>query len=111
MERVSIRLDPDDPSPRRLMGCFAEVFAALDAVPRPLRVEVEVGVWVNAAIDIEKGEPVFRIEGRNAAHSNFRHRWLAEHPVPLSLSRRGKTRLVFIPTTGNRVKIRRAGRW
>ncbi len=113
MERVHIRLDPDNPSPRQLMGYFAEVFAALDAMPRPLHVEVETAnaAGANAAIDFERGEPVFRIEGRGAAHANFRRRWIAEHPVPLLLSRRGKTHLTFIPTTGNRVKVRRASRW
>ena len=113
MERVHIWLDPDDPSPRRLMGYFAEVFAALDAAPRPFHVEIESadGAGSDAAIDFEQGEPVFRVEGRNAVHANFRRRWIAEHPVPLRLSRRGKTHLAFIPTTGNRVKVRRVGRW
>ena len=107
MERVHIRLDPNDPSPRKLMGYFAEVFAALDAAPRPLRLEVVVVNRENACvtIDFEKGEPVFRVKGRTAAHANFRHRWLAEHPVPLQLSPRGKTNLIFTPTTGNRVKV------
>ena len=113
MERVVVRVDEDDPSPRELMGYFAELFREMDARPR----EMLVTVWTKNdrgarfAIDLEKGEPVFRREGMNAAHASFRGRYLAEHEIPLALSLNRATKLEFIPTTGNRVKVRKARWW
>lgn len=108
MEKVTIRIDNDDPSPGELKGYFAEVFASLDAEPRELLVKVYTANDRNAqvSVSIVKGEPVFEIEGRSPARANYRGRWLAEHPSPLVFSPLG-TKLVLSPTTGNRVIVRR----
>lgn len=78
---------------------FAAVFADLDANPRPLVLPVRSAF----AIDLEAGEPVFVADGCRV-RANYRGRWLAEHPVPLSV--RPGMKLKFQPTSGNRVKVR-----
>lgn len=110
MERAAIYLDPAAPEARRLRDAFAEILAALDECPRPLLVTVYAANARRArvSVEIEKGEPVFRVEGGRAARAAFRGRWLAEHPSPLVFSSKKGTRLVLTPTTGNRVKVRRA---
>ena len=79
---------------------FAEVFADLDAYPRPVTFPVYAGGFT---LDLVDGEPRFT-HGGAAAQANFRGRWLAEHPVPLTLKR--KAAFSLVPTTGNRVKVR-----
>jgi len=79
---------------------FAEVFAALDASPREMKVKVFAE---GLRIDLVEGDPVFTTP-EGSAKADFRRRWLAEHPVPVTL---GKTSVfTFVPTTGNRVKVR-----
>ena len=78
---------------------LAAVFADLDANPRPLVLPVQSSFTV----DYEAGEPVFVADGERV-RASFRGRWLPEHPVPLSL--RPGAELKFLPTSGNRVKVR-----
>lgn len=114
MERVSLTIDEDDPSPEELRGYFARVFEELDARPRPLLVSVRTRNDRDSLVSLDlgaDGNPVFRIEGRSDAAADFRGRYLAEHEIPLAFSRRGLTCLVMTPTTGNRVKVRRARFW
>ena len=109
MEHVTLWTDRDDPSPGELKGYFAELFASLDADPRPLLVTVDVRNDRRSLVSIDYvgGEPVFMIEGRRPVKANFRGRYLAEHPVPLAFPRRGTMKIVIEPTSGNRVKVRR----
>ena len=106
-ERATVRIDPCDPSPEFLRDCFAAIFASLDERPRPLAVDVyvECESLAEAAITLVDGNPVFIIDGRGVTCADFRRRWLAEHPVPLVLKRRGATRLMMTPTSGNRIKV------
>jgi len=110
-ERATVRIDPFDPSPGFLRDCFAAVFASLDERPRPLAVDVyaENEEGLSVSVDIVGGNPVFAMEGQPPAAADFRRRWLAEHPAPLVFRRRGATRLLMMPTTGNRVKVRLRG--
>ena len=115
MEQVTIRIEKDNPSPKKLMGYFAEVFAAMDERPRPLQVTIraENEEGVDFELDLKKGEVILSARGKIAAHNTFRGRYLAEHPVPLTLSCVRPTCFIFEPTTGNRVKVRlaRRGLW
>ncbi len=108
MEKVTVRTDRDDPSPAELRGYFAEILADLDACPRPLMVSLDVRNDRNSrvSIDMEEGEPVFRIEGRSAARANYRGRYMAEHPVPLELPLFRRFKMVFEPASANRVRVR-----
>ena len=107
-ERATIRIDPCDPSPEFLRHCFAAVFASLDERPRELVVDVfaECETLSDAVVTIVDGNPVFIVDGRGVTCADFRRRWIAEHPVPLVLRRKGATRLKMVPTSGNRVKVR-----
>lgn len=99
-------------TPEEYRDFFAAVFADLDANPR------ETGVRFKAddlVIDIVNGNPIFIIgeaeTGVDAASlprvvADFRGRWLPEHPVPLRFHGPKLHVLRFVPTTGNRVKVR-----
>ena len=102
-EPASVRLDPSAPAAAFLRACFASVLASLDE--RPRRILVDVCAGPSASIDFGNGQPLFRV-GKGEAQADFRGRWLPEHPVPLALSPAGATRLLFVPTSGNRVKVR-----
>jgi hypothetical protein len=108
VERATIRIDPCDPSPEFLRDCFAAVFASLDERPRRLAVDVyaECESLSEAVVTLVDGNPAFMVDGRGVVCADFRRRWLAEHPVPLPFKRRGPTRLLMEPTSGNRVKVR-----
>lgn len=107
MERATIRIDPVNPSPKVLKAYFAEVFASLDERPRKLMLAIYTDNERDAkfSISIVEGEPVFQLEGYPPARANFRCRWIALHPSPLTLAK-SPTRLVLTPTTGNRVFVR-----
>lgn len=108
MEKVTIRIDADDPSSVELRGYFSEVFASLAKAPRELLVKVFTANDRNAvaSVAMEKGEPVFKIEGQKDAKGDFGGRWLAQYPSPLVFSHFG-ARIVLSPTTGGRVIVRR----
>ena len=86
--------------PEEYRAFFAEVFAALDAAPRTMKVKVFAE---GLTIDLVEGNPVFKTAG-GSAKADFRLRWLAEHPVPLALGK--KSVFTFVPTSGNRLKVR-----
>lgn len=113
MEKIRIYTDRDDPSPASLKGYFAQVFAELDAEPRQLMVVIDVhnDRGSRVSVDLQDGDPVFCIEGRKPVRADFRGRWIAEHRVPLVFPEYGRTKLVFTPAGGNRVKVRRATFW
>ena len=92
--------------PQAFRGFFAEVFARLDAVPKRSVLKLLKG---GCLVDLVEGEPCFIAPDGSRAQANCRGRWLAEHPVPLAL--RAGDRLTFVPTTGNRVKVRRSTLW
>lgn len=113
IERVEYR--PQCAEAEGLKAFFAEVLASLDARPRPLEVCVCLPVGAEAAIDLVDGNPVFITRSKGllsgegtASPADFRHRWLAEHPVPFHLHASRRTRLRFVPTDANRLKVRAA---
>ena len=80
---------------------FAEIFAALDARPEAMKVKVFAEGLV---IDLRDGNPVFTTPDGATCAADYRRRWLAEHPVPITLPKTAV--FAFEPTTGNRVKVR-----
>ena len=107
-ELATIRIDPCDPSPEFVRNCFAEVFASLDERPRRLKVEVfaENELGAEVLMSFVDGNPVFIVEGRGICAADFRRRWIAEHPVPLSFKGKGPTKLEMTPVDANRVRVR-----
>ena len=94
------------PAPGKFRSFFAEVFATLDARPRRAVVKLLEG---GVTVDLVEGNPVFSDGRGESAAADFRRRWIAEHPVPMKLSR-GDC-LTFTPASGNRVKVRRSTLW
>ena len=88
---------------REFRAFFADVLAQLDARPKRCVLKLLAG---GVTVDLAGGEPVFTASDGVAARARFRGRWLAEHPVPMALA--AGDRLTFVPTTGNRVKVRRS---
>ena len=89
-------------TPEEYRDFFAEVFADLDANPRATGVRFKAD---DLTIDLVNGNPTFRIGAAECA-ADFRGRWLPEHPVPLRFHGSKTHVLRFVPTTGNRVKVR-----
>ena len=87
-------------TPEEFRDFFAGVFSELDANPREMKVKV---FGKGLEIDLVDGNPVFTAGGKSA-RADFRRRWLAEHPVPARLGRTSV--FTFLPTSGNRVKVR-----
>lgn len=110
-DRATVRLDPSAPSAAFFRACFAEILASLDERPRRLLVEVHAANAASAAVSVDfaDGNPVFRV-GDETAPADFRRRWLPEHPVPLVFDLRRPVRLLFVPTSGNRAKVRSVAR-
>lgn len=110
MERASVVIDRKDPSCRMLKLYMAKVFAELDARARELLLSIDVRNDCGAlfTIDYEKGEPVFAVEGVDSVSASFRGRYLAEHQVPLRLPTDKVSKFVLTPTSGNRIKVRKA---
>ncbi len=93
------------PTAEKLKAFFAEVFADLDANPRPLKIRLVLeDAPAPCRMDLADGEPVFFVGDDDRAAACYRGRWLAEHPVPLNLL--PGLELTFTPTTGNRVRVR-----
>ena len=90
----------EDRTPEEYRAFFAEGFAALAETPRSMMIKVCAD---GLTIDLVEGNPVFKTAG-GSAKADFRLRWLAEHPVPITLGK--KSVFTFVPTTGNRVKVR-----
>lgn len=89
-------------TPEDFRDFFAAVFARLDARPHATGVRFKAH---DLEIDIANGNPVF-IVGETRCVADFRGRWLPEHPVPLRFHGPETHALRFVPTTGNRVKVR-----
>ena len=89
-------------TPEEYRDFFAEVFADLDANPRKTGVRFRADDLV---IDLDGGNPVFTVGGKTL-RCELRGRWLPEHPVPLKFSGARVHVLGFVPTSGNRVKVR-----
>ena len=88
-------------TPDEYRAFFAEVFVALDANPKAMKVKVFAE---GLTIDMKDGNPTFATPDGETSSADFRRRWLPEHPVPVTLGRSAV--FSFVPTTGNRVKVR-----
>jgi len=107
-ECATFRPFPSHATPRGVREFFDEIFRILGERPRPIEVVVdfsEAELEKAITLDFEAGEPVFRQDGRNAAHARLGGRWLAEHDIPLVLSRR-KSRFFLVPVEGDRIRVR-----
>ena len=109
MERVSVTMPRREPSCEALRRYLAEVFASLDERPRQILVTLDVrnDAGVKFAIDFLRGE-LSLCAGAASFPVPLRKRYIPEHPVPFELPVSGVTKFVMTPTSGNRVRVRRA---
>lgn len=109
MERASITMDRREPSCEALRRYLAEIFASLDECPRRLLLILDVrnDAGVRFSIDFLRGE-LFLRAGAAGVSVPLRNRYIPEHPVPLELPVSGVEKFVMTPTSGNRVRVRRA---
>ena len=112
MKRAFVRVGKTTPSSEEFKGCFAEIFSALDACPEEMLVKLFPVGGSGGSIDLNPndGNLIFSLSDDAPSFADFRHRWLAEHPVPLKLSCTRPHNFLFRPTTGNRVKVRQISR-
>ena len=109
MERVSVTVNRREPSCEALRHYFAEVFSSLDERPRQILVTLDVrnDAGVKFAIDFLRGE-LSLCASAASFPVPLRKRYIPEHPVPFELPVSGVTKFVMTPTSGNRVRVRRA---
>ena len=105
-DTATVYLAAGRPAVRCLAESMARLFESLDAFPRKVavRFRAEKG-GPQTRIGYEKGEPVFSAGGEKTVKARFRGRWIAEHPVPLTVG--DGCSLVFVPSGPRRVRVRR----
>ena len=84
---VRVTIDADDPRPRDVARYLAEIAARLDERPERMRIVFDAPPGVELDLEAD-GRLVVRVPGRRAYRFDLRHRWIADHPVPLSLAPR-----------------------
>ncbi len=84
---VRVTIDVDDPRPRDVARYLAEIAARLDERPERMRIVFDAPPGVELDLE-DDGRLVVRVPGRRAYRFDLRRRWIADHPIPLSLSPR-----------------------
>ena len=84
---VRVTIDADDPRPRDVARYLAEIAARLDERPERMRIVFDAPSGVELDLE-DDGRLVVRVPGRRPYRFDLRHRWIADHPVPLSLAPR-----------------------
>ncbi len=84
---MRVTIDADDPRPKDVARYLAEIAARLDERPERMRVVFDAPQGVELDLE-EDGRLVVRVPGRRAHRFDLRHRWIADHPVPISLAPR-----------------------
>jgi hypothetical protein len=100
---VHIWIRPENADPATISGYFLEIARRLDECPRRMRLIVESSVSVSLDFDPKDGNPVISVDGA-LRKFDIRHRWLAEHPVPLNFGARPVV-LLIDPIDGNRFRV------
>lgn len=105
---VSVVVDADDPRPEALAGYLAEIARRLDERPERMRLVFDGRTRERRALALDllpDGALRVSVEGRRPKRVDLRGRWIADHPVPLSLRR---ARLYVEPVDANRFRVRAA---
>ena len=98
---VRVTIDADDPRPRDVARYLAEIAARLDERPEPMRIVFDAPPGVELDLE-DDGRLVVRVPGSRSYRFDLRHRWIADHPVPLSL----RPLTLFVdPVDGNRFRV------
>lgn len=89
------------PSPGEIAGYLAQIAVRLDERPEPMRIVFDVprGTVLDSISD---GRLAIGMEGHRRKALDLRRRWIADHPMPLSLHRRV---LYVDPVDANRFRV------
>lgn len=102
---VRVVVDPENPRPEDTAGYLAEIAQRLDERPERMRVVFDGRNGQNRAILLDVGEDRtlrVSVDGRRPKRVDLRGRWIADHPVPLSLKR---AVLYVEPVDANRFRV------
>lgn len=106
---VTVRLDPDDPSPEHFAECLAQVAARLDERPERMRLVISGAAkgGLPVVMDSVDSGAAFRIAcgAHRPRRLDLRRRWIAEHPLPLVIRPGRPTVLYVTPAGGNRFRV------
>ncbi len=102
---VRVVVDPDDPTPEAICGYLAEIARRLDAQPERMRIVFDgrnaAGRAIGLDLDSDRALRV-SVERHRPKRVDLRGRWIADHPVPLSLTR---AVLYVEPVDANRFRM------
>ncbi len=104
---VRVVVDPDDPTPEAICGYLAEIARRLDERPERMRIVFDGRTSGRRAIalDVESDRALrISVAGHRPKRVDLRGRWIADHPVPLSLAR---AVLYVEPVDANRFRVMR----
>ncbi len=101
---VHIWIREENASPHEIAGYLIELARRLDERPQKMRLFVESSVPVYLDFDSKDGNPVVMV-GDSTYKFDIRHRWLAEHPVPLKFEKH-RVVLLIDPIDGNRFRVK-----
>ena len=97
----------ESPTPGEIAGYLAQIAVRLDERPEPMRIAFDVppGTVLDCISD---GRLSVCIEGHRRKALDLRRRWIADHPMPLSLHRRV---LYVDPVDANRFRVSLRPSW
>lgn len=102
---VRVVVDPGNPRPEDIAGYLAEVARRLDERPERMRIVFEGRTAQNHGISLDIGPDralCVKVDGRRPKRVDLRGRWIADHPVPISLRH---TVLYIEPVEANRFRV------
>ncbi|MGN0846992.1 MAG: hypothetical protein ACI4RA_06365 [Kiritimatiellia bacterium] len=102
---VHVVVSPEAPSPTEIAGYLAEIARRLDARPERMRIVFDGRTARNLAIQLDlepDGALRVSVEQHRSKRVDLRGRWIADHPVPLSLRR---AVLYVDPVDANRFRV------
>lgn len=102
---VRVVVDFEDPRPDDIAGYLAEIARRLDERPERMRIVFDGRNGQNRAIllDVESDRTLrVGVEGRRPRRVDLRGRWIADHPVPISL---GRAEFYIEPVDANRFRV------
>lgn len=102
---VRVAMGPDAPRPEDVAGYLAEIARRLDERPERMRIVFDGGGPRDRAVSLDvTPDRALRVavDGHRPRRVDLRGRWIADHPVPLSLK---KAVLYVEPVDANRFRV------
>ncbi len=99
---VTVTIDRTRADAAQVAGYLAKIAERLDERPEKMRVVFDAPAGIS--LDMERdGRLTIRVDGKRARRLDLRHRWIAEHPVPVEL----KGLVLYLePVEANRFRVK-----